>query len=121
MERFRYNNEYLNTVYDLMRDPAVQSMSWLPHARRTGRQSASCQRGRGRASPLGTRPSSSARAQSLSIMPTTTASGVGQRPSEQVALLTGQEQIQELYYQDTAVTVSRDHLGCGLSCPCCYS
>ena len=33
MERFRYNNEYLNTVYDLMRDPAVQSMRWLPQHR----------------------------------------------------------------------------------------
>ena len=43
-----------------------------------------------------------------------TGTGQGQRPSEQVALLTGQEQIQELYYQDTAVTVSRDHL---VKCP----
>ncbi len=31
-----------------------------------------------------------------------------------MALLTGQEQIQELSYQDTAVTVSRDHL---VKCP----
>ena len=42
MWEFRYKNDYLNCVYDLMADAAVQSMRLLPGrpGRRTGRPAA---------------------------------------------------------------------------------